>query len=250
MDNQLQKGIQLLQEGDLDAAQEIFEKSLERKPNDAASHLWLGNCFVLQGELGKARTEFRAVMKHGGEELQAEARRQLYSLWYNRLVYHLILQPPLRYLLLLAVTGYVASLALLPFPQHKDTAEYIFVASIWIVLPLFFAWITFIVTYFVGSIAFAPDSSGPGVKSARLAIALAGIFVIPANLFINMAVGVKILAVFLDVFLLSLMASQLISRLGKKLAGEESMLILHQLARASSIAKNHVEPPKPEQGSA
>lgn len=230
----LKQGIRCLQEGDLEAAQGIFDALIQEHPTDGSAYLWQGNCYVLIGDLKKARQAFRAVLKHGDEELRQEAQRQLRSLWYNRFVYHLILQPPLRYLLLLALLGYVVSLGLAQLPGAKQIAQTVGWISIWGVLPFFFVWVIFIFAYFVGNIAFAPGAQDGdvGVRSARLAIALAGIFVIPANIFMSVGIGVRILAVFLDIFLLSLMLSQVINRLGRRLAGEESALIVHQLTRA------------------
>lgn len=237
----LQEGIRLLQEGDLDAAQEQFLGILEAQPTDAPAWLWLANCHVLQGHLRVARRAFRKVIEHGDEEMREEARRQLRSLWYNRFVYHLILNPPLRVILLAAVVGYMISLGLLQASPWKRAAEIVGLISIWVLLPIFFAWCIFIFAYFVGNIAFAPGAkmSDGGVKSARLAIALAGIFVIPANLFVRVGLGVQVLAVFLDVFLLSLLFSQVINSIGRRMAGEESVLILYQMARSGNDASSH-----------
>lgn len=241
----LQKGILLLQEGDLDASRDVFLALVEQDKKDASAYLWLGNNYVMNGDLGKAREAFRNVIANDKGDLKEEAKRQLRSLWFNRFVFHLILQPPLRYLLILSTIGYGVSFGMLQFTPYKETAELVGFVSIWVVLPLFFSWVIFIFAYFVGNIAFAPPGSQnpKAARSAKLAIALAGIFVIPANLLMHYGLGVKVLAIFLDIFLLSLMLSKLINQLGQKLAGEESVLILHQLARAGAATnfKNNQE---------
>ncbi len=245
----LQEGIQLLQEGDLDASRDVFKSLVEEDKQDARALLWLGNNYVMNGDLSHAREAFRGVIRHDKGDLREEAKRQLRSLWFNRFVYHLILQPPLRYLLILSMLGYGVSFGLLQFSPYKEAAQMTAFLSIWVVLPIFFSWVIFIFAYFVGNIAFAPAGAmnPKAARSAKLAVALAGIFVIPANLFMHFGLGVKVLAVFLDVFLLSLAVSQVINRLGQKLAGEESVLILHQLARAGAATsfKNNQESTNP-----
>jgi tetratricopeptide (TPR) repeat protein len=228
IDQQLKEGIQLLREGDLDNAQLFFHKLLQGQEQDAPIHLWLGNCYVLMGELKAAHGQFLKVLEYNDPELKLEAKRQLRSLWFNRLLNWLILNPPLRVLLLGAVVGYALSF-ILHYTNLNKVSEFIGNMAIWGFLPLFFIWVFFIFTYFIGNIAFASGHPNKAARSARLAIILAGIFVIPANLLMNYAVGVKVLAIFLDIFLLCLLLSRTLNWLGNRLAGEETPLILYQI---------------------
>jgi Na+/proline symporter len=118
---------------------------------------------------------------------------------------------------------------ILHYTNLNKVSEFIGNMAIWGFLPLFFIWVFFIFTYFIGNIAFASGHPNKAARSARLAIILAGIFVIPANLLMNYAVGVKVLAIFLDIFLLCLLLSRTLNWLGNRLAGEETPLILYQI---------------------
>ena len=247
MSNSLHQGIQLVREGDIEAACTVFQDILSKDSKDASAYLWLGNSQVLLGNLKEARKSFLSAQEYGEEQIQQEARRQLNSIWYNRVLGVLVLRPPLRFLLLLVVIGYALSI-LLRLGNLPKASYWVQLVSVYGFLPLFFIWAFFIISYFIGNIAFEGDEDADFTKRLRFVIGLAGVFVLPANLFISQGIGVKILAIFLDVFLVSLGLSRLLNWLGRRLAGEESIGILQHIASSAPAmqeARVHVEDKDP-----
>ncbi len=229
-ENILQKGIELLQGGDIEGAKEIFRSILEETPQHSAAHLWMGNCAVLQGQLNTARKHFRQALQGDDPSLSQEAKRQLKSLWFNQIVQFLLLKPPLLYLLTAAVAGYVISMGL-RLTGYEKASHYAEFLAIKVILPFFFIWAIFIISSFIGHLAFTPTSPPSAKKSARLAIALAALAVIPANIFQSYGTNIQILAIGTNIFLISIAIERLINWVGKKIAGKESPLIFRQIYR-------------------
>ena len=229
-ENFLQDGISLLQKGDIERAKEIFSSLLESDPQDSAAHIWMGNCAVLQGQLNVARQHFRNALKGGDPSMSREARRQLNSLWFNQIVQFILLKPPLLYILTAAVAGYVFSMGL-RLTGYEKASQYAEFISIKVILPFFFIWAIFIISSFIGHLAFTSSSPPSARKSARLAIILAAIAVIPANIFQTYGTNIQILAIGTNIFLLSIAIERLINWIGKKIAGKESPLIFRQIYR-------------------
>jgi hypothetical protein len=70
-------------------------------------------------------------------------------------------------------------------------------------------------------VAFSPQSkNNKAAKSAKIAFWLAAIFVIPANFLMSYGLFVKILAIFLDAFVLSIILSRGLSIMGERISGE------------------------------
>jgi tetratricopeptide (TPR) repeat protein len=221
MSTSLQDGILLLQEGDLEGAEATFLRLLEADANDAAARLWLGQCYLLIGDLSKAAASFRVLRECEDEAIRKEAERELRTLWYKRVMHFLVVSPPLRYVLFFSVIGYVMSWSLRMFGKNEPAAS-IELLAVWIALPLFFLWALFIVSYYVGGIALVPPEQRTSAsKSARIAILLVMIFVLPAYFFRSYGIGVKILSVFLNSFLICLVLGRLLHKVGELLTPTE-----------------------------
>lgn len=227
MSDTLQDGIVLLQKGDLEASQEIFQRLLQENPADAAAHLWLGNCYVLIGDLGKAKASFRTTIQQDDAAFKEEAQRQLRAIGYNRLMRVLMMRPPLRMLLLFALAGYLTSWGLRA-AKMEGPALWVELVSVWGGLSLFFFWVLLILGFFIGNMAFVPDHhAGEGaVKSAKVFIGLCVIGLIPANLMMGYGVAVKFLAIFLNAFLLALLMGRGLYWMGTRFAGEADQILL------------------------
>lgn len=217
----LQNGINLVRQGDLEGAEKVFLSLLEAHPEDSSARMWLGECYVLVGDLGKAQTAFRMLVSCEDASVREEAKKQLRALRFNRVLHFLVVNPPLRWLLLFSVIGYGVSWGLRAASIQKSAA-WVELISVWGLLSLFFFWALFIITYFLGNLAFSPETKdSKGAKSARLAFILAAIFVVPANVLIGYGWAVKFLAIFLDAFVLSFICSRAFSLLGQRILAHD-----------------------------
>ena len=227
----LQDGIALFKKGDLDAATKIFQARLDQDPRDAAAHLWMGNCHVLDNSLDLARTSFQHVLASQDAALRAEALHQLRSISFNQLLHRLLLEPPLRYLLIGALFFYGMSYFLFKIRGLEQVAWWGQVLAVGVLLPLFFVWSLFIITYFVSNMAFHPTKRSLGVHIARFLVAL-GLLAFLTSAFFAYTQKTYLwigLASFLGFFSLSLLISRVLQWTGQRLLGEVSPLLLHSL---------------------
>ncbi|HAA53889.1 MAG TPA: hypothetical protein DCE42_04000 [Myxococcales bacterium] len=225
MADMLQEGISLLKTGNLEEARAVFDRLIGKEPKNAPAHLWLGKCLALEGDLDKARKEFRSAAEHGDDIVRETAKLQLRTIMYNGFLKHLILAPPLRYVLFAAGIGYGMALILVSM-GFEEISRWFGQVSIYGLLPLFFVWVFFIIAYVMGHLAFDQESKGRLVHFSRSFIGLAGVLVIPANLLIRFGPWVKILAIFLDVFLVSLFLSRVFNWVGQMMTGEDTPPII------------------------
>ena len=227
----LKEGIRLLRDGDADGAAEIFSKLLRSQPGDGQAHLWLGNARLLAGDLSGAVASFRSTVEHGDAELQSEARRQISAVRYQRLLNLLVVRPKLRFLLIAGGVGALVAFAL-RHSGHPAPAGYVYAVSVYGLIPLSFAWLIFIISFIVTDFAGRSDSTGRSVKMLLVAV---GLVTVGANALLmampqlwraaetTLAKLAWIVpAAALDLFCLSLGASWLLKRYGRKLTdGDE-----------------------------
>jgi tetratricopeptide (TPR) repeat protein len=221
----LQEGIAFFQQGDFEEAVQIFTEILKKNPKEAAAYLWMGNCSVLVGNLKIATEHFRKAFEFGNPEMKAEARRQLRTLQFNRLLQFLVFRPPMLWLLLIGVIGYGTSQTLAVM-QWTKTATWIHHIAVYGVIPLFFFWASFIPAFFVGNLAFSPQSQGKPRRTARAVLILCAVLLIPAHLLASRAIGVLVLSIAIDFFLLSTLLGRILIWTGERITGEEMPLFL------------------------
>ena len=230
----LNRGIELLRKGELQKAEELFEKLRDKEPDEPSVYLWLGNCAVFNGNLQKARSYFKLASDKGNNSsIALEAKRQLRALWFNQIVKFIYVNPPLLYLLIFAVGGYLLSMGL-RFLGYNFSAQYAEFIAIRVILVFFFFWVIFLISSFIGNLAFSPESPPSARRSAKLAILLSAIAIIPANLLHQYGTNIKILAIGTNLFLASVALERFISWLGRKLIGQESLQIFQMVYRSSS----------------
>ena len=227
----IQDGIALFKKGDLDGATKIFLGLIERNQDEASAHLWMGNCHVLDNNLDAARVSFRRALSCGDEAQRSEALHQLRSISFTSLLQRLLLEPPLRYLLIAALFFYGTSYFLFQFPRLQRVAVAGQLLSVGVLLPLFFVWALFIITYFVTHMAFHPTKRSIGVQLSRVFIGLGLLSLFPAVFFAltqrtYLWIG---LSVFFGLFALSLLISRVLQSIGRGLLGEASPLLMLSL---------------------
>ena len=88
MADMLQEGISLLKTGNLEEARAVFDRLIGKEPKNAPAHLWLGKCLALEGDLDKARKEFRSAAEHGDDIVRETAKLQLRTIMYNGFLKH------------------------------------------------------------------------------------------------------------------------------------------------------------------
>lgn len=233
----IQDGIALFKKGDLDGATKIFQGLIDRNQDDASAHLWMGNCHVLDNSLDAARESFQRVLSCGDEALRAEAQRQIRSISFTSLLQRVLLEPPLRYLLIAALFFYGGSYFLFQFPKLQRAALVGQIISVGVLLPVFFAWALFIITYFVTNMAFHPTKKGFGVQISRLFVGAGLVAFVPiAFLAFTQRTYLWIgLSVFFGLFAVSLLVSRVLQSIGRGLLGEVSPLLMMSLFGAPSM---------------
>ncbi len=227
----IQDGIALFKKGDLDGATKIFLGLIERNQDEASAHLWMGNCHVLDNNLDAARVSFRCVLTCGDEAQRSEALHQLRSISFTSLLQRLLLEPPLRYLLIAALFFYGTSYFLFQFPQLQRFAIVGQLISVGVLLPLFFVWALFIITYFVTNMAFHPTKRGIGVQIARIFVGLGLLSLFPVG-FLAFTQRTYLwigLSAFFGFFAVSLLVSRVLQSIGRGLLGEASPLLMISL---------------------
>ncbi len=77
----MERGKRRFHEGTYGAALRVFREVLERKPNNANAHLWVGHVFFTEGEYQAARKKYRDALEHQDTFYPYELRYEaLYSL--------------------------------------------------------------------------------------------------------------------------------------------------------------------------
>ena len=220
MTRKLQKGIDLLREGDLEGATAVFEDLLAADPEMAEAYLWLGNVHLVEGDLEKAAKGFRNAHANAVGPLKTEAARQLNVVRYQQLLNVLVVKPPLRLLMIIGAVAYALAYIFLRLGITAVVGIFLHVGQGFLVF--FFAWLIFVVAFYLTDRMMREDQPNPWPRRVILGVAIA---TIPANLVAFLAglhgswrLALIVLAAAFNVFSLSVGASMLLYRLGHKLS--------------------------------
>ncbi|MEM1009322.1 MAG: hypothetical protein AAGJ35_09980 [Myxococcota bacterium] len=250
----LHTGVQSFRQGDLDHASQVFQNHLQQYPEDPQAHLWMGNIHLLDNELRKAKTSFQRASHFGDITQKQQAQHQLHAIQLNHILQRVLIEPPLRSLLFLALICYGLSFFGLQ-TQHDALRTFAYgiqFLSIFVFLPLFFGWSLFIVGYFVQNSAFHPHRKDLGVLIARtiVGVCLLGFVLSTARFWWIGGSWCLIASIACGFFLVSLCVGWLLQHHGQSLVGEVSPLLLYTLFDQETVfspekVMQNNPPPKP-----